>query len=559
MQAMTTPTRIVRARRILTLNPGQPLATHVAIRDGRILAVGDAAMAAAWGAAPVDDRHADAVLMPGLVEGHSHLMEGGMWAHVYCGYFDRRGPDGRLWTGVRSFDAVVERLQQAERASVVAGDAAGPLLGWGFDPIYFGRERLSADQLDRVSTTRPVVLMHASFHLMNVNRAALARAGIDADCEIEGVRRFDAGPHAGEPTGELCEFAAMFPVMRVVGNVFRDAGGSEAGLRDFGRLAVRAGVTTATDLVNDLDPEALARMAAVTAEADYPLRLLPAYKSLDASQPATVERLRAAMAASHERLRIGLVKLVVDGSIQGFTARLRWPGYFNGAPNGIWVTAPDALAAEVLAFHRAGFQLHVHTNGDEATEVALDAIERALEAHPRPDHRHTLQHCQMADAAQYRRMARLGVAVNLFANHLYYWGDAHLEQTMGPDRAHRMDACATALRHGVPLAIHSDAPITPLAPLFTAWCAVNRLTASGRVLDTGERITVAQALHAITLGAAWTLRLDHEIGSIEVGKRADFCVLADDPTQVDPMALKDVPVLGTMLGGRWFDAPAAAG
>src|SRR6185437_12081496 len=132
-------------------------------------------------------------------------------------------------------------------------------------------------------------------------------------------------------------------------------------------------------------------------------------------------------------------------------------------------------------------------------------------------HRHTLQHCQMADAAQFRRMARLGVCANLFANHIYYWGDAHYALTMGPDRAERMDACATALKHGVPLAIHSDAPITPLGPLFTAWCAVNRLTASGRVLGAEEKIGVRDALRTITVGAAYTLKLDHEIGSIECG------------------------------------------
>jgi predicted amidohydrolase YtcJ len=164
----------------------------------------------------------------------------------------------------------------------------------------------------------------------------------------------------------------------------------------------------------------------------------------------------------------------------------------------------------------------------------------------------------MADAAQFRRMARLGMCVNLFANHIYYWGDAHYALTMGPDRAERMDACATALKHGVPLAIHSDAPITPLGPLFTAWCAVNRLTSSGRVLGAAERIGVADALRAITLGAAWTLHLDDRIGSIEVGKLADFCVLDDDPLGIAPEALKDVRVAGTVLGGRVLPLPGKA-
>jgi predicted amidohydrolase YtcJ len=157
----------------------------------------------------------------------------------------------------------------------------------------------------------------------------------------------------------------------------------------------------------------------------------------------------------------------------------------------------------------------------------------------------------------FRSMAALGLCGNLFANHIWYWGEQHCEMTLGPDRAHRIDACGSALAAGVPLAIHSDAPVTPLSPLFTAWCAVNRVTPSGRVLGEGERLTVPQALRAITLGAAWTLKLDHEIGSIECGKRADFCVLEDDPLVIDPLRLKDVRVWGTVLSGRVFEARSA--
>jgi predicted amidohydrolase YtcJ len=201
-----------------------------------------------------------------------------------------------------------------------------------------------------------------------------------------------------------------------------------------------------------------------------------------------------------------------------------------------------------------GVPVHTHTNGDEATSLAIDCFERAWRAHPAADHRFTLQHAQLADSAHFRRMKALGLAANLFANHVFYWGDEHHAVTLGPERAARMNACASALREGVALAIHSDAPITPLGPLFTAWCAVNRTSASGRVLGEHERIDVAQALHAITLGAAYTLHLDAEIGSIECGKRADFCVLDDDPTEVPAAALKDVRIWGTVQGGRIFPA-----
>ena len=327
-------------------------------------------------------------------------------------------------------------------------------------------------------------------------------------------------------------------------------------MHSFARLASMQGVTTATDLVNKLTESDCAVLEAVTADPACSVRILPAFQAFHGTHGAAqgAEHVRGLMTRNSERLRYGLVKMMLDGSIQGFSARLRWPGHFNGAPNGIWVMAPSQYEADFETYHRAGLTIHTHTNGDEASLAAIDAIERVLARSPRPDHRHTLQHGQMIDAPMFRRMAALGLSANLFSNHLWYWGDQHYEMTMGPDRAHRLDACASALAAGVQLAIHSDAPVTPLGPLFTAWCAVNRVTPKGRVLGEREKLTVLQALHAITLGPAWTLKLDHEIGSIECGKRADFCVLDADPLGVDPATLKDLGVRGTVLSGRVFEA-----
>ncbi|SAI65508.1 lipoprotein [Bordetella ansorpii] len=546
------PIKVFRARKILTMNRSAPEATHVAVREGRILAVGTHDDALSWGAADVDDRYADQVLMPGLVEGHSHLMAGGLWNFPFVGYYARTAPDGKVWEGCRDFETVVRRLQEAERA-LPPGDE--PLLAWGFDPIFFGKARMTRQDLDRVSSTRPIAVLHASQHLMNVNSAMLSRAGIDQDTDIEGVVRFPDGT----PTGELQEFAAMFPVNRIIGNVFRVIGMSADGLEKFGQIARLAGVTTATDLVNDLSDHTMAALRESTLRPGYPCRIVPAFNSLygGLSLEDSIARVLQARTQGNAKLHLGAVKIVADGSIQGFTARVRWPGYFNGAPNGIWILPPDELRARIAAFHRAGLQMHIHVNGDEATELVIDALDAALQQQPRADHRHTLQHCQMADAAQFRRMRALGICANLFANHIFYWGDAHYGMTMGPDRANRMDACGTALAEGVPLAIHSDAPITPLGPLFTAWCAVNRLTSSGRVLGEGERIGLSDGLYAITLGAAYTLKMDHLIGSIEVGKYADFCVLEDDPSRCAPEALKDLCIAGTVLGGEPTDGPAA--
>jgi len=538
---------IYPARRILTMNPNRPEASHVAVRDGRILGAGSLEELRGWGPYELDRRFEGMVLMPGFVEGHSHAFEGGVWNFPYLGFFDRRAPDGSVSPGLKSIEAVVERLRDLARG--MTGD--GPLLAWGFDPIYFGGRRMNAGDLDSVSVERPVLVLHSNFHVLNVNTPVLRKAGIDRSTNVHGIVK-DAG---GEPTGELQEIAAKYMAYRASGINLSAVLSDEPAVWRFARVAQLAGVTTATDLFNELQDATVEGYLRATAREDFPIRLLPAFGAASMPVEPGIAKLRDLVGRNSERLRFGLVKIVTDGSIQGLSARMRWPGYYDGTPNGVWNTGPEEIDRLLGAYHEAGFQVHVHTNGDEASEVAIDAVERALARAPRGDHRHTLQHCQMADAAQFRRMAKLGVCVNLFANHLFYWGDIHYAKTMGPERADRMDACNTALTTGVPFAIHSDAPVTPIGPLFTAWCAVNRLTASGRVLGEAEKISVSDALRAITLGAAYTLKLDHEIGSIEVGKRADFAVLRDDPLELPPERLKDVRVWGTVLGGRVFEAP----
>ena len=530
------------------MNASLPRATHVAVRDGRILGVGGPELIDAVEPATVDDRFAGNVIVPGFVEGHSHAANGLVWRNPYVGYFPRTAPDGTHHPGFRDIAELIAHLREAEAAMT---NPELPLVAWGFDPIYFDGPRLTRTGLDAISSRRMVVLAHISGHILNVNTAVLERAGFSADSNIQGLVRDEAG----QLTGELQGPAVMGRATRVAGDAGLSRALDVAALRDFGRLTRRVGVTTATDLANPLTDETVAAMHVVTAEDDFPLRLVPALRAMEYGVPEGIARIAALRRLNTERLHFGIVKLVVDGSIQGFTARLRWPGYHNGAPNGLWYVAPAELGAIVAAYHQAGIQLHIHTNGDEASELATEMIGRAVSAHPRLDHRHTLQHCQMADEAIFRRMATFGMCVNLFANHIYYWGEQHRSLTIGPSRAQRLDACGTALKAGVPLAIHSDAPVTPIDPLFTMWCAVNRFTAQNRILGAHERITAEQALHAVTMGPAYTLHMDHLIGSIDVGKFADFAVLDRDPLGVEKMTIRDITVRATVSGGRVFENP----
>ena len=539
---------IYQAKSIRTMDPHQPHATHIAIRDGHILAVGTkddiADWQKAWGPLEENTDFAARTLMPGFIEGHAHMMEGLLWDYHYVGYYDREGPDGTVWPGLKSIDAVIDRLSEIEKNR---DDKSAPIIGWGFDPIYFDGRRMSAADLDKVSTDCPVTVLHASLHILNANNFIMDAADVKNADNSEFIRRDESG----KPTGEFLGQLGMYMAMRTTNLDLLAAASAPQTLITFANVARQTGVTTCTDLVNPMPEGSEVPMRETVEKDSFPMRLVVAYQGNSREPAEGVARMQALQKEQTDKLRFSLAKFVADGSIQGFSARLKWPHYFNGAPNGLWYIEPERLGEYLTVFTQAGIQCHIHTNGDECTEVALDKIEAALRAHPWPDHRHTLQHCQMATRSDFKRMKTLGVGVNLFSNHLYYWGDAHRAITMGPERAARLDDAGGCLAEGVPLAIHSDAPVTALAPLFTAWCAVNRLSSEGVTLgNETQKISVEEALYAITMGAAYSLKMESEIGSLEVGKRADMAILAEDPIEVDAMALKDISVIGTMVDGH---------
>src|SRR3954468_15891268 len=195
-------TTIFRAKKIVTMNPSNPEATHVAVRDGRILGAGSLEELTGWGEYDLDDTFQDKVLVPGFVEAHAHVLEGVLALFPYIGYFDRRGVDGTVVAALNSSPAMIARLKELDAG---LADSTVPLIAWGFDPIYFSGERLSARHLDQVSTTRPIFLIRASLHIATVNTTMLRLSGITRDTEAEGgVRGGD-----GEPLGELQEVPAM--------------------------------------------------------------------------------------------------------------------------------------------------------------------------------------------------------------------------------------------------------------------------------------------------------------------------------------------------------------
>lgn len=321
--------------------------------------------------------------------------------------------------------------------------------------------------------------------------------------------------------------------------------------RNAATLAHRAGVTTIADAALGFIPEAYQAYKQETAQKDFPVRVV-VFPEIDmVKAKGGISYLEKMHAQDNDMLSFGPVKFLTDGSLQGLTANLQWPYYLNGK-NGIANMTFDQIKDDVLMIHKAGYQIAMHTNGDQATENAIRAIKHALTVAPRPDHRHRLEHNQMVTENQLMRMHACGIATNLFVNHVYYWGDLYVDNILGYERARRIDPARSALRHGVRFSFHSDASVTPVDPLKTVWTATTRKTMSGKVLGPEQRISAFDALKAVTLDAAYLLFQDDKKGTIEAGKFADFTIVDRNPLTVDADDIRHIKVKATVLGGRVF-------
>ena len=273
-----------------------------------------------------------------------------------------------------------------------------------------------------------------------------------------------------------------------------------------------------------------------------------------AAQPSYAEAGGLVSGFGDDRLKLGAIKLVQDGSIQGYTGYLAEPYHvpfmgdrdYRGYPR----RSREELSEMVLGLHRAGYQIAIHGNGDAAIDDILEAFEAAQEAFPRPNSRHRIEHCQMVREDQLDRIHALGISPSFFVGHAYYWGDRHRDIFMGPDRAARLSPLNSAVKRGIRFTVHDDTPVTPVRPLQLVWDAVNRETTSGKTLGAEQQIPVYEALKSITLDAAWQNFEEADKGSLEPGKLADFILVSADPFQVEPGTIRDIEVSETFVGGK---------
>lgn len=530
----TVPAQLVyRNGSVLTLDDSNTLAQAVAVRDRKIVAIGSNRTIDAFVGA--DTKVVDLqgkTLIPGIYDAHSHFTLSGTNE-----LFDVNlnsvpiGPVENM--------AQLIALVKTQQAKVAATDW---ISGWGYDDTLIAEKRhpTRAD-LDMVSATQPIFITHVSGHFAVANSAALAKAGITAATPnpTGGTIRRDAN---GQPNGVLEETAVQ--MVSTLKPAFT-AAQLQAGIAAASKQYASQGVTTANE--GATYAPAVAALETAGQSGALPIRVIawPVY-----DYRAGVDQLKL----TSGKVKVGGVKDFSDGSIQGYTGYLSHPYHvpFSGDVNyrGSPRIVRDVLAQRVLAVHKAGRQSLIHGNGDEAISDILFAYRNAQQTLPRPDARHTVIHSQMGTEAQLDDMKSLGVIPSFFVLHTYYWGDRHRDIFLGPERAARISPTKSALTRGMRFTIHADTPVVPMEPMRLIWSAVNRVTTSGKVIGPEQRISPLEALRATTINSAYQNFEEKERGSIEIGKYADLVVLSANPTTVDPMGIKDIKVMETVVEGQ---------
>ncbi|MDX2133296.1 MAG: amidohydrolase [Saprospiraceae bacterium] len=541
---------IYTAKEIVTLDENRPTARAVAIQGDRILAVGDLeSLKKAIGDQPyrIDERFAGHVIVPGFIAQHDHPVLAALtMVSEVLSIEDWDLPSGKT-PAVKDRNDFFQRLTAADKRMA---DPVSPLVSWGYHPYFYGN--LTRADLDKISTTRPIIIWHRSCHQVTLNSAALKANGISREL----VAGWGATPkeQSNLEEGNFYE-QGMFAVLPKIVGMMVTPEKLEQGLYITRDYMHTKGLTLGCEPGGILVKPLQDAVNQVMSPASMPFRF---YFIADGKTLVDKYTDDAQVLAEAEKLdswyegMTGLlpkqIKLFADGAIYSQLMQVRDP-YLDGH-KGEWMTDLGVFERAFRIFWDAGYQIHVHVNGDAGMDRVLNTLEANMRRRPRYDHRTVLVHFAVSAPDQVERIKQLGCIVSANPYYVTALADKYGEKGLGPKRADDMVRLGDVERAGVSYSFHSDMPMAPADPLFLIWCAVNRKTPSGRVAAPAQRVSREGALRAMTLDAAYSLRLEHEVGSIEPGKKANFTILKDNPVTCDPDQIRNIKVWGTVMEGR---------
>lgn len=541
------------AKKIVTIDPSNPTAKAVAVRGDAILSVGTLETLAPWlDAHPhrIDRRFENQVLLPGLIDPHLHPMIGALQF-------------GTVWITPESWslhdESVPATRSQSEyqsrlRSAIEDFDGGGEpiFITWGWSEPEHGP--IARADLDLIAPDIPVMVWQRSVHEAVFNSAALDYMRL-TEADTQGHSDTEINWAAGHfVEAGLLEVAIPRLAEYLLSPAFVDPG--------FARNAdylTSNGVTTVGDMSTgqvdwDLEVGALERNL-VAKGVPFRTVLIPAAHALSIAKGGIEESFEfvdAEMARTDGPARLVYgkrIKLFADGAMFSLLGQTQPPGYLDGH-QGEWITPQDDFREQASKYWNAGYRVHVHANGDAGISFVLDVFEALQERSPRLGNSLVMEHYGLAHDGLNRRVARLGASVSANPYYVHALGDTYAELGVGRDRAQKIAPVGALADLGVTVALHSDFGMAPASPMFLAWSAITRQTATGNIFTPPRGLTRDEALRAVTIDAAHVLGLDDQIGSIEAGKKADFAIFDDDPTEVPIESLKDLVAWGVVFEGE---------
>lgn len=523
-------------------------------RQGMIVFAGDKAKAMET---YPDAQRADLeqkTLLPGLIEPHLHpSLAAIMLQNEIIAPYDWVLPSG-VKEGVQGHEAYIERLSKSISSKAAPDEM---YFVWGYHQLWHGE--LDRAILNEIAGDQPVGVIHRSFHEIFLNDAAIRYLGIEES-------EFANNPQVFWDKGHFYEggWLALVPKMAPI---LLEPKAYLQGLKSMSALLLQNGVTTIAEPgfpSSDFDGELKLLFKEMENQPPYDVYLIPngtqlyGMKGGNVEAKTFMESLDTTRAYSRPNVRFlpKQVKLFSDGAIYSQLMQMK-EGYTDGH-EGEWMTPLDLFKEQLMLYWNDGYKIHVHSNGDLGQQMVIDLVAEVQEENPREHHRLTLHHMGYFDAPMTDQMAELGMEASVNPYYLWALADKYSEYGLGPERAENLVALKLLVNRNIPLSFHSDFSMAPVEPLTLAWTAVNRETSMGSRFSQDQRISVYEALKAITIDAARTLNLEQEIGSIEVGKVANFTLLAEDPLEVDPMRIKDIAVEGVVYRGKYVVSKAMA-
>ena len=541
--------RIIIPKTLITLDAANADANALVIRGSKIFAVGASeALIKEFPNAEIDSSYKDDVIIPGFIEHHIHPLLAAITMSSEIVAIDDWSLPHKTTKGVKDRKGYLDRLQELEKN---IKDQTTPLISWGFHHYFHGK--LTKSDLDLISSDRPILIIHRSFHEFIMNSQALELFGIKQEdlntltpAEKE-LANFEDG-HFSE-RGLIMVMPKIMQYLAAPQRIMKGFSVTKQYLVDQGvTLIANPGAMYNKDIQNIKNY--------ILGETSTPFKSLFIPSALYMLEHFEISELidetEALLEWGSGRVEYipKQIKLFTDGAMYSQNMVLR-EGYLDGH-QGVWLMEEQIFDEVFKLYWDAGYQIHIHQNGDSGLDRILDAVDKNNKRNPRINHRTTIVHFGYSAADQIDRIKELGLIVSANPYYVTVLSDLYSRIGVGYERSQEMVRLGDVARADIPLSLHSDMPMAPASPLVLMHSAVNRVNYAEEVAGPNQRITPLEALKGVTLNAAYTINLEKDYGSISEGKYANLTVLSDNPLTINPLKIKDIKIKGIFVEGKAF-------